>query len=125
MKGSWIPSALIQEGIENAIGATTGSGSFDPEWVDLLKDLEKIYIVYDADEPGQKGARSLAKRLGYNRCFNIELPAGQDVNDFFSNGHDIFDFQKLVQKAYKFYLPGVISTDTAIDLLQRRANSRK
>jgi twinkle protein len=111
--------ALVQEGIENAIGATTGSGSFDPEWVDQLKDLKKIYILYDADAAGQKGARSLAKRLGYNRCYNIELPAGQDINDFFSNGNDIFDFQKLVQEAYKFDLPGVISTDTAIDLLQR------
>jgi 5S rRNA maturation endonuclease (ribonuclease M5) len=110
---------LIQKGIENAIGATTGSGSFGPEWVDQLRDLKKIYIVYDADEAGQKGARSLAKRLGYNRCFNIELPAGQDVNDFFSSGNDIFDFQNLAQKAYKFDLPGVISTDTAIDLLQR------
>jgi 5S rRNA maturation endonuclease (ribonuclease M5) len=111
--------ALVQEGIENAIGATTGSGSFDPEWIDHLKNLERIYIVYDADEAGQKGARSLAKRLGYNRCYNIELPAGQDINDFFSNDNDIFDFQKLVQKAYKFDLPGVISTDAAIDLLQR------
>jgi twinkle protein len=111
--------SLIQQGIENAIGATTGSGSFDPEWIDQLKDLEKIYIIYDSDEAGQKGARTLAKRLGYNRCYNIELPPDQDLNDYFSNGHDIFDFQKLVQKAYKFDLPGVISTDTAIDLLQR------
>jgi twinkle protein len=111
--------ALVQVGIGNAIGATTGSGSFDPEWIDQLKDLKKIYIAYDADEAGQKGARSLAKRLGYNRCYNIELPDGQDVNNFFSNGNDIFDFQKLVKTAYKFDLPGVISTDTAIDLLQR------
>jgi replicative DNA helicase len=76
-------------------------------------------IVYDSDEKGQKGARSLAKRFGYNRCYNVELPEGQDVNDFFNNGHDIFDFQKLVQEAHKFDLPGVISINTAIDLLQR------
>ena len=49
---------LIQEGIENAIGATTGSGSFNPEWVDQLKDFKKIYIVYDGDDAGQNGARS-------------------------------------------------------------------
>jgi 5S rRNA maturation endonuclease (ribonuclease M5) len=115
---------LAQQGIENAIGATNGSGSFDPEWIDQLKDLEKIYIVYDPDEAGQRGARSLAKRLGYNRCYNIELPTGLDVNDFFSNGHDIFDFQKLAQNAYKFDLPGVISTDTAIDLLQKERERR-
>jgi 5S rRNA maturation endonuclease (ribonuclease M5) len=117
--------SLIQQGIENAIGATNGCGSFDPEWVDQLKDLKKIYIVFDSDEAGQKGARSLAKRLGYNRCYNIELSPGQDVNYFFSNGHDIFDFQKLVRKAYKFDLPGVISTGTAIDLLQREQDREK
>ena len=54
-----------------------------------------------------------------NRCYNIELPVGQDVNDFFTSGHDVFDFQKKIHKAYKFDLPGVISTDTAIDLLQK------
>jgi len=111
--------SLIQEGIENVVSGTTGSGSFDPEWIDQLKHLKKIYIVYDSDESGQKGARSLAKRLGYNRCFNVELPDDQDVNDFLTNGHDIFDFQKLVQGAHKFDLPGVISINTAIDLLQR------
>ena len=111
--------SLIQAGIENVVSGTTGAGSFDPEWIDQLKALHKIYIVYDSDEKGQKGARSLAKRLGYNRCFNVDLPGGQDVNDFFNNGHDIFDFQKLIQEAHRFDLPGVISTDTAIDLLRR------
>ena len=110
---------LIQAGIENTVGTTTGAGSFDPEWIDQLKDLKKIYIVYDSDEAGQKGARSVAKRLGYSRCLNVELPAGQDVNDLFNNGHDIFDFENLVQQASEFDLPGVISVDSAIDLLRR------
>ena len=83
---------LIQAGVENVVGGTTGAGSFDPEWIDQLRGQKRVYICYDADEAGQKGARSLAKRLGYNRCFNVELPEGQDVNDFFK-GHDIFEFQ--------------------------------
>ena len=111
--------SLIQAGMENVVSGTTGAGSFDPEWIDQLKALKRVYIVYDSDEKGQKGARSLAKRLGYNRCFNVELPEDQDVNDFFNNGHDIFDFQKLIQEAHRFDLPGVISINTAIDLLQR------
>ncbi len=111
---------LIQAGVENVVSGTTGAGSFDPEWLDQLKHLEKIYLVYDPDEQGQKGARSLAKRLGYNRCFNIELPEGQDVNDFFNNGHGVFDFGEFVQEAHRFDLPGVISADTAIELLQRQ-----
>ena len=111
---------LIHAGVENVVSGTTGAGSFDPEWIDLLKHLKKINIVYDPDEKGQQGARSLSKRLGYNRCFNIDLPEGQDVNDFFNSGKDIFDFQKLVKEAHRFDLPGVISIDAAIELLQRQ-----
>ena len=109
---------LIQAGVKNAVSGTTGAGSFDPEWIDQLKGLQKIFICYDQDEAGQKGARSLAKRLGYARCLNVMLPEGQDINDFFQS-HDIFDFQALVRQAKKFDLPGVISTDHAIELLRR------
>ncbi len=109
---------LSQAGIENAISATTGAGSFDPEWIDQLKRFEKIYIVYDGDEAGQKGARAVAKRLGFNRCFNVGLPDGQDPNDFFQE-NDIFAFQQIVNQAQRFSLPGVISTQAAIDLLKR------
>jgi len=113
--------SLIQAGIENAVSGTTGAGSFDPEWIDQFKPIQKIYEVYDADPKGQEGSRSLAKRLGYNRCFNILLPDGIDVNDYFNAGHDVFDFQKLVNRAQRFNLPGVISTHTAIELLKRES----
>jgi twinkle protein len=109
---------LVQAGFKNVISGTTGAGNFDPQWIDQLKRLSKIFLCYDPDEKGQKGARSLAKRLGYNRCLNVELPEGQDINDFFQR-HDIFEFQALVRQAHKFDLPGVISTDTAIRLLLR------
>ena len=109
---------LVQAAIKNVVSGTTGAGSFDPQWIDDLKHLSKIFICYDADEGGQKGARSLAKRLGYNRCFNVELPEGQDVNDFFQQ-YDIFDFQALVRQARTFDLPGVITTDQAIELLKK------
>ncbi|MBW1697847.1 MAG: AAA family ATPase [Deltaproteobacteria bacterium] len=110
---------LIQAGIENTVSGTTGAGSFDPEWIDILKPLKRIYLCYDADDSGQQGARSLAKRLGYNRCFNVELPEGQDINDYFNSGNDIFAFQNLVNQARRFDLPGVISMEAAFDLLAR------
>ena len=118
-EGEFDAITLIQAGVKNAVGCTTGAGSFDPEWIDQLKAMAKIYLCYDADEAGQKGARSLAKRLGYDRCFNIELPEGQDVNDFFKT-RDIFAFQILVRQARKFDLQGIISVGTAIDLLKRQ-----
>lgn len=107
---------LIQAGLENVVSGTTGAGSFGPDWIGLLKPVKKIYLAYDADAAGQDGARSLAKRLGYNRTFNIELPPGQDVNDFFqSNGVD--EFKELFHQAKPFDLPGVYSINRAIEFL--------
>lgn len=113
--------ALAQAGISNVVSGTTGAGSFDPDWLEPLKAVKKIFICYDADGKGQEGARILAKRLGYNRCLNIVLPDGQDVNEFFQ-GHDIFEFQNLANQARPFELPGVVSTATAFDLLRQEAS---
>jgi twinkle protein len=100
---------LIDQGVKNAVGVTTGAGSFDPEWVDQLKPVKRIFICYDPDEAGQKGAREVARRLGYGRCFNVVLPDSQDVNEFFQAGHDIFDFQKHVTNARQFDVAGVMT----------------
>ncbi len=115
--------SLIQADIKNVVSGTTGAGSFDPKWIDQLKPLNRIYLCYDADQKGQEGARSLAKRLGYNRCFNVELPEGQDVNDYFRTAN-IEAFKKLVEKAHRFDLPGVISMETAFDLLAREKSQQ-
>jgi 5S rRNA maturation endonuclease (ribonuclease M5) len=112
---------LIQAGFENVVGTTNGAGSFAPDWVDQLKPVKKIFLAYDADEAGQNGARALAKRLGYNRCRNVEMNfpnGGKDVNDLFQCGGDVFSFQVLLNEARPFDLPGVISFDTALDLLK-------
>lgn len=109
---------LSTHGIENAVATTTGAGSFDPEWIDLLKPVKKIILVYDPDEPGQKGAREAARRLGYDRCFNVVLPDGLDVNEFFQK-HDVFDFQALVQKARRFDVSGIMSFSDGVEVLRK------
>ena len=96
-------------------------GSFLPTWIDKLKPLKKINLCYDPDEPGQKGAREAARRLGYDRCLNVVLPEGQDVNEFFQ-GHDIFEFQALVNEARQFDVSGVMSIEQGFEKF--RAESR-
>ncbi len=107
---------LIEHGNENVVGATNGAGAFDAEWIQQLEKAEKIVICFDADEAGQKGALSLAKRLGYKRCWNLLLPCN-DVNEFFQQ-HTREDFDQLLQSANQFSLPGVIDVRSALDLLQ-------
>ena len=40
-----------------------------------------MYLCFDSDEAGQKGAYIVADKLGFERCKNILLPEGQDLND--------------------------------------------
>jgi hypothetical protein len=105
---------LWSQGITNVVGVTIGARSFPPEWVDQLKDLKKIFICYDPDEAGQIGAREVARRLRFGRCFNIVLPAGQDVNEFFRSGRDILTFQELVNRAERFDVAGVMSIEAGL-----------
>ena len=100
---------LIDQGINNVVGVTTGAGSFDPSWIDQLQAVKKIYLCYDPDEPGQKGAREAARRLGYERCLNVVLPDGQDVNDLFRGGSGHSEFSQMVGEARQFDVAGIIT----------------
>lgn len=93
--------ALYSQGYRNVVSSTTGANSFKSEWIDLLREITKIFIVYDSDEVGQAAARKLAIELGVERCRNILLPV-KDANDFFMAGNKRADFQTLIERAACF-----------------------
>ncbi|MDY0187582.1 MAG: DnaB-like helicase C-terminal domain-containing protein [Syntrophus sp. (in: bacteria)] len=109
---------LIDRGIKNVVGITAGAGSFDPSWIDQFQAVKKIILMYDPDEPGQKGAREAARRLGYDRCFNVVLPDGQDVNEYFRSGHDLFEFQALIGESGQFDVAGIMNFANGLKQLQ-------
>ena len=104
-------------GHDVVVSGTTGAAAFDPTWIDALAHLDKVYLCYDGDESGQKGARALGKRLGFNRVYNIELPEDMDANEYvMANGIDAFNVLK--DRARQYDLPGVVSFEDALDLLE-------
>jgi len=114
---------LWDKGEKNVIATTTGASSFDPAWVDQLKDVQKIIIVYDPDEPGQKGAREVARRLGYDRCFNVALPDGQDLNEYFMAGNAIADFIAYVSdNARQFNIAGIMTLAEGLSKFKEEIN---
>lgn len=113
---------MIDQGIKNIVGVTTGAGSFDPSWIEQLQPVKKIILCYDPDEAGQKGAREAARRLGYDRCFNVVLPEGQDVNEYFQAGHNIFEFQSIVADAGQFDVTGIMSFAEGLAQYQAELN---
>lgn len=80
--------SIWEMGFKNVIGLTAGAGGFKnkPEWMDRLERFDRIYLVLDADDAGQEGARNLATMLGLGRCLNVILPEdASDPNDFLLN----------------------------------------
>lgn len=100
---------LNQQGF-NAITVTGGAGSFKMEWCELFKN-KKVYICFDIDAAGSKGALRVAKML-YNYAEWIKIvnlkniisePKNADITDYFvSHNYTSKDFADLL-KASKTY----------------------
>lgn len=56
------------------------------DWT-ALQRFEKIWLCFDSDDAGEKGATECAKRLGLTRCFRIGPPGPfKDVNEALTKG---------------------------------------
>ena len=90
---------LLSKNID-AITSTHGAMTFKQEWCEKLGKVRKIYICYDNDDPGRKGAERVAKMLKNveNETYIITLPQevgeGGDITDYFvklnGNPDDLF-----------------------------------
>lgn len=76
---------LHQETGFTVISDTTGAASFEKLYLNdpYIKEAKKIYIIPDNDEAGKKGALKTATTLGLERCYQITLPQGKDVTEYF------------------------------------------
>lgn len=88
--------SMFEAGIGNATSVPNGASSFVRNDSDTDKatyaflwsakaDIDKakrILIAVDMDEPGQKLADELARRIGKHRCWRVSYPEGcKDAND--------------------------------------------
>ena len=83
-----------------ALSVNAGAGNhqwLENDW-DRLERFSEILVFFDSDEPGQKGAREVASRIGADRCKIVTLPA-KDANDYLLQGADASDFDYAIQQA--------------------------
>jgi hypothetical protein len=90
---------LMSKGIP-AITGTHGAGTFKQEWCENIEKGKKIYVCFDNDEAGKKGAEKALKMLASvsNKTYFVALPeevgAGGDITDYFiklnGNAEDLF-----------------------------------
>ena len=100
-EGEFDRLVLERHGIP-AITSTGGAGVFKPEWAAALKDIPRIWICFDQDEAGSRGAERVGRLIPRARL--VELPedvgSGGDVTDFFVRlGRNRDDFIQLLREA--------------------------
>jgi twinkle protein len=86
----------------SALSVPNGVG--DPGWVEYewenLARFDRIYLSFDADEPGQKAVKEVARRLGLHRCWIVPAVAGhKDANEALMAGATFADFSKAITDA--------------------------
>lgn len=134
VEGEYDAMALLTQGISNVVGVP-GAGMKKAEWIATLDDVapERIYILYDNDAKGIKGAQELASRIGIDRCLKIVIPpvrypdkregdksdTCKDINDFFSRcGGTVEQFEKMKADAKQFDVNGVVGTKDGLQELK-------
>src|SRR5579885_1509248 len=129
--------ACLSNGLDNVVGVP-GANVKKAAWIETLDQIspETIYILYDNDKAGQKGAQELASRIGIDKCRKIVLPSftvtvdgeqrsGKDINEWFQYGEGTLEkFEELKKKAKLFDVTGVTSSKDALEQLEDEINGK-
>lgn len=88
--------------------ATSGAGTWKPEWTKLFRGKKRVYIAQDNDEAGRIATKKLCEKLYrvtdvYVINWPEDFPEKGDITDFFVTcGMTAEDFQKLLDGATKY-----------------------
>ncbi len=85
-----------------AVTSTGGAATFRPEWADAFSNIPEVYVCFDRDEAGRKGALRVGRMIAHAKI--VELPPdvgeGGDVTAFFvRHGRSSKDFERLLSDA--------------------------
>lgn len=78
---------MIQAGMENTVSVPNGANknTNNLDYLDrcyaYFEKVEQVFIVTDHDEPGENLANELARRIGVEKCFRVNLNGFKDVNE--------------------------------------------
>ena len=116
-EGEFDAIAFHQMGVLNAVAVTGGADCFLDEWIDPLEHLQQIFISYDMDEAGRKGAEKVADKLGRYRCLNVLLPL-KDANDCLRAGYTKGEIDYIIAQAKPFESKLIKSPESYFDQIR-------
>jgi DNA primase len=102
MEGLFDYAVLWQAGFRN-VTCSMGSHLNARQFQQLCDGPRTVYLAFDSDanQSGQQAAQSISRRLWAQGipARRVQLPEGQDPNDFFVAGGDAHQFQRLLEAA--------------------------
>ena len=77
--------SLILSQMGHTAIAVPGSSAFKDDWKYLFANCERVSLVFDSDEAGNRGSKRIASILGgvVEDLRLIHLPEGMDVTDYY------------------------------------------
>lgn len=107
-----------EAGIKEVVSVPNGAskGNSNLEYLDncfeYFENKKKIILATDDDEPGQALRDELARRLGYDICFKIDLNGCKDANEFLkSHGAEKLADVIATGNLIEFPIIGIITAD--------------
>lgn len=89
VEGEMDALTMIQLGQINTVSVPNGAtrGNNNLQYLDnsyqYFEGLKKVVIATDNDEPGERLAQELARRIGIEKCFRADMGAYKDVNEMY------------------------------------------
>lgn len=103
--------SLLECGFDPVISCPDGAGTLSDEWFDDVDwdAKQRVVLAGDMDEKGQKFCLEVARRVGFEKCWTVQWPDGEnDANDTLTHlGPDAV--MNAVFDARQFPIEGVIA----------------
>jgi DNA primase len=86
-----IDTMLLHQNNIRAVSSTGGAGSWRDKWAQHFTHIQRVFVLYDNDEAGRKGARTIQASI--RRAQVLTLPEGVgDVGELFDKSADAVDW---------------------------------
>lgn len=113
--------SLYEAGINNVVSVPNGAapGNQRLDYLDncweYFENKKKIVLMVDNDPPGERLREELARRLTYDKCYQVKYPEGcKDANDILLKyGRE--ELRKTVEEAKIWPLEGLVTMDDMFD----------
>ena len=106
--------AFVTSHVDNVVSVPNGAGNnlqYLENYIDVFDNVEKIYICTDNDSKGIELRDELVRRLGFDRCYIVDLQGKKDANDFLKDVGSASLVEQL-KKAKQKQVDGLIAIDS-------------